>query len=188
MPAALLFPILLRAAGPIAFILATLTAGAMNQTVMIVPLLALAATLATILIRKVSPSPAVELAAMMNPNAPPKKKSAFDGAGQRLGAGLVGYGACFGLAALIAALFQETEFNRTLTLTDAWLILLPAILAVLAAMLSARLGADQIVSMAAQMEDMLKQAKAQSGHPDDGSDPDDSFTVEGEIIDKDKGL
>lgn len=188
MPAAILFPILLRAAGPIAFILAALIAGVLNQSIMIVPLLALAATLATMVIGTVSPSPAVELAAMLDPNAPPKSKSVLDGAGKRLGIGLIGYAFTFGFAALVAALFQETEFNQVLTMTDAWLILVPSVLAVLAAMLSARLGANQIVGMAAQMESMIKQAKAGYGDPNTPPDQNDAFTVEGEIVDQEDAL
>lgn len=185
MPVALLVPILLRAAGPIAFIIAAMAAGVMNQSLMIVPLLALAATIATIIIRKVSPSPAVDLAAMLDPNAVPQKKSIFDGAGKRLGIGLVGYAVAFGFAALVAALFQETEFNQTLTTSDGWIILIPGILAILAAMLSARMGSNQIADMAGQMATMFAQMKDQQGDQTDPTADDDAFTVEGEIIDKD---
>lgn len=186
MPAALMLPILLRAAGPIAFILAAMTAGVMNQSFMIVPLLALSATVVTIIIRKVSPSPAVDLAAMLDPNAVPKKKGIFDGAGKRLGIGLVGYAVAFGFSALIAALFQETEFNQTLTPTDGWIILIPSVLAVLAAMLSARMGSNQIADMAGQMATMFAQMKEEQGAPGDPAADNDAFTVEGEIIDKDE--
>lgn len=185
MPAALMLPLLLRAAGPIAFLIAAVTAGVMNQSFMIVPLLAIAATLTTIIIRKVSPSPAADLAAMLDPNAVPQQKSIFEGAGKRLGVGLVGYTVTFGLAALIAAMFQETEFKQTLTQTDAWIILIPSGLAVLAAMLSARLGANQIAGMAGQMADVFAAMKAQQGGPNSAAQDDEAFTVEGEIIDKD---
>ncbi|MEO1642705.1 MAG: hypothetical protein AAFR74_05165 [Pseudomonadota bacterium] len=186
MPAALLLPLLLRAAGPIAFLIAAVTAGVMNQSFMIVPLLAIAATVTTIVIRKVSPSPASDLAAMLDPNAIPKEKSIFEGAGKRLGVGLVGYTVTFGIAALIAAMFQETEFNQTLTQTDAWIALIPSVLAIFAAMLSARLGANQIAGMAGQMADMFAAMKAQQGDPNGPAQDDDAFTVEGEIIDKDE--
>ncbi|MEL7231334.1 MAG: hypothetical protein AAGJ85_02350 [Pseudomonadota bacterium] len=184
MPVALLLPILLRAAGPAAFILSAMTAGVLNQSIVLIPLLALAATITTILIRKLSPSPAADLAAMLNPDAPQQPKSIFAGSAQRFGIGLIGYAVCFGLAALIAALFQETEFNQTLVQSDIWFALIPAAIALIGASLSARMGANQMADMAGQMQAMFAQMQAQQGQ--DNPQDDDAFTVEGEIIDKDE--
>ena len=51
MPAALLLPALLSASGPLAFIVSAMTAGILNQSIVLIPLLAVAATITTILIR-----------------------------------------------------------------------------------------------------------------------------------------
>jgi len=187
MPTALLFPLLLRVAGPIAFVMAALTAGAMNRSFLIIPLLAITATATTIFIRKVSPSPVMNLQSMLNPNASGQVQNAYAGMGRRFGIGLAGYLVAFGLAALIAALFQETEFQQALAATDLWLLLVPAIIAGLFAWLSARSGANQMAEMMGQMQNMFSEMQAQQGAGQPAND-DDAFTVEGEIIDPDKKL
>lgn len=184
MPAALLFPIALRAAGPVAFMLAAIVAGVMNTSVLLVPLLALAATLTTILIKYLSPSPALNLAAMLDPNAPQTRPSPFAGMGQRFGIGLIGYAVLFGLAALIAALFQETQFEQTLRPNTFWLLVVPSLIAVATAFLAARMGMSQMAGMAGQMQAMFSQMQAGQNTAADPADP-DAFTVEGEIIDED---
>lgn len=182
MPAALLFPILLRIAGPLAFLSATATAGVMNRSVMVVPFLALAATITTILIRKFTPSPAVELKAMLTPEADTQPESPFRGMGRRFAIGMVGYAIVFALSAWIAALFQSTEFEPQIRTRDIWLALVPALIALLGAWLSARLGLSQMASMMGQMQTAFSQMQTgqASAQPDD-----DTFTVEGEIIDPD---
>ncbi|MEM1035155.1 MAG: hypothetical protein AAGI14_00210 [Pseudomonadota bacterium] len=185
MPAALLLPALLRASGPLAFIVSAMTAGVLNQSIVLIPLLAVAATITTILIRKVSPSPVSDLAQMLNPDAAQTQKSIFAGSARRFGIGIVGYAVCFGFAALIAALFQETEFNQTLVQSDVWFLAIPAVIALIGASLSARMGANQMADMAGQMQAMFAQMQAQNGQT--GPSDDDAFTVEGEIIDKDDG-
>ncbi|MEM1086215.1 MAG: hypothetical protein AAGH90_00680 [Pseudomonadota bacterium] len=184
MPAALLLPVLLRAAGPAAFIVSAMTAGVLNQSIVLIPLLALAATVTTILIRKVSPSPVTDLAQMLNPDAAPAPKSIFAGSAQRFGVGILGYAVCFGFAALIAAMFQETEFNQTLVQSDIWFAIIPAVIALIGASLSARMGANQMADMAGQMQAMFAQMQSQNGQTNPPED--DAFTVEGEIIDKDE--
>ncbi|MEM9053935.1 MAG: hypothetical protein AAGB16_01305 [Pseudomonadota bacterium] len=185
MPTALLFPLFLRIAGPVAFVIAALAAGAMNRSFLIIPLLALTATATTILIRKVSPSPVLNLQSMLNPNASGQVQNAFAGMGRRFGIGLVGYLLAFGLSALIAALFQETEFQQALTRTDIWLLLIPALAASVFAWLSARSGANQMAEMMGQMQSMFSEMQAQQGAGQPAND-DDAFTVEGEVIDPDE--
>lgn len=185
MPTALLFPLLLRVAGPVAFVMAALTAGAMNRSFLIIPLLALTATATTILIRKLSPSPVMNLQTMLNPNASGQVQNAYAGMGRRFGIGLVGYLLAFGLAALIAALFQETEFQQALATTDIWFLLTPVIIAGIFAWLSARSGANQMAEMMGQMQSMFSEMQAQQGAGQAAND-DDAFTVEGEVIDPDR--
>ena len=179
MPIALLFPVLLRVAGPLAFISATIVAGVMNRSFMLVPVLAVAATLTTILIRKVTPSPAMELKDMLSPEATPVPNSAFRGIGPRLAAGLVGYALLFALAAGIAALFQTTEFEPQLMIADLWFAAVPAVIALIGAWISARIGLNQMASMMGQMQDAFSQM--QKGQSAPGSET-DAFTFEGEII------
>ena len=180
MLAALLLPILLRIAGPLAFLSATAAAGVMNRSIMVVPILAAVATLTTILIRKFTPSPAVELKAILSPEANPQPDNPFRGMGRGFAMGLVGYTIVFALAAWIAALFQTTEFEPQVRWDDAALALIPALIALIGAWLSARLGLNQMASMMGQMQTAFSQM--QSGDPAAESS-EEAFTFEGEIID-----
>lgn len=182
MPAALLLPILLRAIGPVAFIAAAITAGAMNRSFIVIPLLALAATATTILIRKISPSPARDLQKMMSPDAATEPPSIFRGIGRSFGLGLVGYAIVFGLSALIAALFQATDFEPQLRPGDTGFFLIPASIALIGAWLSTRIGLSQMTGMMDQMQDVFAQMQAQHQGP---PDTDETFTVEGEVIEPD---
>ncbi|MDJ0921833.1 MAG: hypothetical protein QNI84_11950 [Henriciella sp.] len=182
MPPALFFPILLRAAGPLAFIIAALIAGGMNRAVILVPLLAIVATLTTAVIRATTPSPTQELMAALNDEAEPAPQNPFSGSLQRLGAGLLGYSFLFAVAALIAAVFQVTEFNPSLTLQDLPFLIAPAIIALIGASISSRMGFNQMANMMGQMREAM--AQMQPDRPYDASS-DEAFTVEGEIIDKD---
>lgn len=184
MPIAVFFPFLLRLAGPIAFLGAAIVAGAMNRSFILVPLLAIAATLVTILIRKFTPSPTLNLQAMMTPEAETAKPDLFKGLMPRFAIGLVGYAIVFGLAAWIAALFQSTEFEPRVLASDIWFAVIPAILAVAGAWLSARLGLNQMASMMGEMQGMFSQMQA--GQTPNAANDDEAFTVEGEIIDPDE--
>ena len=181
MPQTLLFPLLLRVAGPITFVAAAMTAGVMNRSIMIVPLLALAATATTIIIRMVSPFPTFDLKSALSPNAPAEKPSAFRRAGRRLIIGIIGYGFAFGIAALIAAIFQTTEFQPQITISDAGYFLIPGLVAVIGATIGARIGVNQMAGMMEQLQDMFAQMQTQKPANDD-----DGFTFEGEIIDPDE--
>lgn len=180
MPSALFLPVFLRLLGPIAFIATAITAGVMNRSIMIVPLLAFAGAAASLLIQSISPAPSMDLKNLLNPGQPPAPPNPFRGLGRRFGLGVLGYGLVFGIAALFAALFQATEFQPQIGSFDFGLIAIPAILAVFGGLLSARIGRNQMEGMMGQMQDMFSQMQeAQSG---DGHD-DDVFTVEGEVID-----
>lgn len=184
MPIAVFFPFLLRLAGPLAFLSAAIVAGVMNRSFVLIPLLAIAATLVTILIRRFTPSPALNLQAMMSPEAPPAKPDLFKGLIPRFGMGLVGYSIAFAFAASIAAVFQATEFEPRVLASDIWFAAIPAILAIAGAWVSARLGLNQMASMMGEMQGMFSQMQAEQS-PNAAND-DDAFTFEGEIIDPDE--
>lgn len=181
MPQTLLLPLILRVAGPIAFVVAAMTAGVMNRSIMIVPVLALAATLTTIIIRMVSPFPSFDLKSALSPNAPAEKPSAFRGAGRRFIIGVIGYGFAFGMAALVAAIFQTTEFQPQISLNDAGYLIVPGVIAVIGATIGARIGVNQMAGMMDQMQDMFAQMQTPNAANDE-----EGFTFEGEIIDPDE--
>lgn len=182
MPTSFFVPILLRLAGPIAFLVAAIVAGAMNRSVLLIPLLTLVATVTTIVIRKISPSPATDLKSVLSPEAQTNPPSIFRGAGRRFAIGLVGYGIAFGLAALIAAMFQITEFEPQLMVSDTVYLIVPTVVAVIGAWISARVGMSQMASMMGQMQEMMAQMQATQNTP---PGEDDAFTVDGEVIDPD---
>ena len=184
MPTALLLPIMLRVAGPVAFLTAVAAAGVMNRSFVLVPVLAVAATLTTIFIRHVTPSPAMDLKDMLSPEKEPPPNNPFRGLVPRLAGGLVGYAILFALAAGIAAIFQATEFEPQLMMVDAWFAIVPAMIALVGAWISARLGANQMASLMGQMQEAFSQMQA--GQPQSGPEQDDAFTFEGEVIDPDK--
>ena len=181
MPNTLLLPLVLRLAGPIAFVIAAMTAGAMNRSIMIVPLLALVATATTVIIRMVSPFPSFDLKSALSPDAPIEKPSPFRGAGRRLLIGVIGYGVAFGIAALLAALFQATEFQPQLGFGDVGYLIVPGFIAVIGATIGARIGVNQMAGMMDQMQDMFAQMQTPEAANDE-----DGFTFEGEIIDPDE--
>lgn len=181
MPTTFLVPILLRLAGPIAFLGAAIVAGVMNRSVLLVPLLTVVATLTTLVIRKVSPSPVTDLKSVLTPDAQPQPPNLFRGVGRRFAIGLVGYGIAFGLAALIAALFRTTQFEPQLMMSDSVYLIVPTLVAVIGGWISARVGMSQMADMMGQMQDMMAQMQA-AQNPEAG---DDAFTVDGEVIDPD---
>jgi len=183
MPTALFIPILLRLAGPIAFVSAAIVAGVLNRSFVLIFVLAAVATATTIVIRKISPSPAMDLKAVFSPDAAVAPPSIFRGAGRRFAIGLIGYALVFGLSALIAALFKTTEFEPQLRSGDLWFLTIPTVIAIVGAFVSARLGMSQMAGMMDQMQGMFSQMQTPQGRPDEDRD---AFTFEGEIIDPDK--
>jgi hypothetical protein len=182
MPTSFLVPILLRLAGPIAFLGAAFVAGVMNRSVLLVPLLTIVATLTTLVIRKVSPSPVTDMKSVLTPDAAPEPANLFRGVGRRFAIGLVGYGIAFGLAALIAAMFQTTEFEPQLMMSDISYLIVPVLVAIVGGWISARVGMSQMANMMGQMQDMMAQMQAaQNAEADD-----EAFTVDGEVVDSDR--
>ena len=182
MPAALFLPLFLRLAGPLSFLSAAIVAGVMNRSLILVPLIALASTGAGVLIRMILPSPVTDLKTMLDPNAVPETPNPFKGVGRRFLMSVLGFGLLFSLSALIAAMFQTTEFQQQVGGKDLWFMLVPAFITLVGAWLSARLGLNQMAGMMQDMQGLF--AQMQSGQTQTGSD-EDAFTVEGEIIDPD---
>jgi len=180
MPAALLLPILLRLAGPLAFIGAVIAAGIMNLSIVIVPLLAAASTATAILIKTVTPSPAAEIKDMLDTNASTEQPSPFKGAGRAFAIRTLGFGMVFGLAALIAALFQTTELEPSIRASDFSFLIIPSAIAFIGAWVSARIGFNQMAGMMGQMQEAFSQLQAGQPNPDAEHG---TFTFEGEIID-----
>jgi len=85
----------------------------------------------------------------------------------------------FAVFAWVAALFQTTEFEPQIRPDDAWIVFTPAIIALIGAWLSARLGLSQMASMMGQMQTAF--SHMQSDEPTAETDA-EAFTVEGEII------
>lgn len=182
MPTSFLIPVLMRVAGPLAFVVSAMTAGVMNRSPLLIPLLAVVATVTTLVIRKVTPSPASDLQSVLTPGADPAPPNIFRGTGKRFAIGLVGYAIAFWIAAMIAAVFQTTEFEPRVMWSDVGFMLVPTILAVIGAWISARIGMSQMASMMGQMQDIFQQMQADQGMtPAD----EDAFTVDGEVIDPD---
>jgi|GEM_PF-3310434 len=179
MPTSFLVPILLRLAGPISFLGAAMIAGAMNRSVLLVPLLAVVATVTTIVIRMFSPSPVTDLKSVLTPDLEQAPPSIFRGVGRRFVIGLIGYAIAFWLTAMIAAIFQTTEFEPQIMSADAPYLIIPTLIAVIGAWISARIGISQMAGMIGQMQDMFAQMQAAQNGP---SDEEDAFTVEGEIV------
>lgn len=183
MPTSFLVPILLRMAGPVAFLTAAISAGVANRSVLLIPLLVVAATLTTILVRTISPSPVSDLQSVLQPGEEAPPANPFRGTGRRFAIGLVGYALAFGLAAWIAAIFQTTEFEPQLMMSDTIYLIVPAIVSVIGAWLSARIGLNQMAGMMSQMQDVFAQMQAAQAEQQGANGEDSAFTVDGEIID-----
>ncbi len=179
MPQAFALPIILRLLATAAFLIAAAYAGAINRSFLIVPLLAISAVAAQTVASLIAPSPITGLKAAFDPGAiePPLAKKA----GKGFAGSLIGYGIVFALSAGIAALFQETEFVRGIELQDLMLSGGAGLIALSCSVLSSKLGASQVVGVMQSMQTAFAEMKATSDHHDD-----DSFTVEGEIIEPDE--
>lgn len=177
MPKALLFPILLRATPGLVLLITACIAGVFNRSVMIVPLLAIAGTLSQYAASRFAPNPLDSLKAAFTGG------QTAPGPGAKLTRGFImstlGFGVVYGLSALIAALFQETEFARTLTGFDAGLVIIPALMAFVLSIFVAKSIARQAAHMMGGLQEVFSEMQAQAGP---AANDDDAFTFEGEII------
>ena len=172
-----MLPVLLRVLASAVFAIAVIYAGVANRSILIVPLIAFAAAAVQWLVSIVAPSPITGLQQMVSPDAAPPNPVAKFGRG--FGVSLVLYLFLFGLSALIAALFQETEFARRLIADDIWIVALPAGIAFAASVLSAKTGTNQVVGMMEDVQKAFAEMQAQQAQQDMAAD--DDFIVEGEF-------
>ncbi len=180
MPFIIALPIILRLAASAVFIIAVVTAGAMNRPLIMVPLLAAASTGVHWLTGRIMPSPMKNLQAVSgHVTAPGHSPQALF---VRFIAGTFGYGLIFMVTVFMSAIFRETELDRMLTSLDGLIIAIPAVIAGLLSIATAYTGASQVTGMAQDLHQSFTHMRA-SGHPDAAND--DAFTVEGEIIDPD---
>jgi len=181
MPAALALPLMLRAAAAIVFLIAVIAAGIMNRSVLMVPLLAAAATLTQFLVSRIIPSPLTEIKAGLNPNAPPTP--ALTKLSRGFFIATFGYGVLFVITVFISALFQETELAHALNRTDVYLITIPAATAAIFSLINARIANAQMATMMSGVQAIY--AQMNSGDAPNPANDDDAFTIDGEIIDED---
>lgn len=176
MPAFLIIPIALRVAATLVFIIAVVVAGVMNRSIMMVPLLAITATLVQWLVGKITPNPVNALQDALDTGIatrPGAQKFA-----PRIIAGTIGYGLVFMLTVFISALFQETELERALTQTDAMILAVTAGIAGVLSLLHAHTGARQAANMMGDFQQAFNEMQTGQAANDE-----DAFTFEGEIID-----
>lgn len=173
----------MQLSGPLAFIVSASVAGMLNRSLMLVPLLALTATGVSVLMRKLIPSMRAELQSVLQPGAPVVVVPATAGAVRGFFLRWLGYGFVFLSAAMLAALFQITEFEPRLQTTDLWFLCIPAAIAMPSRLLAHHLGIGRAANIATTMQGVFKQN--QPVYRDGRASEGDPFTVEGEIIEPD---
>lgn len=162
---AIWMPIMLRAASAFVFVIAVIVAGAANRSLIMVPAIAAVATLANLN----TPRMSINLTGAPEQGLIGRAMSVFF-------TRTVLFAVVFGLAALIAALFRETEFARDFTNFDVILVTAPFVLALILTTIAMRspLGNPE------EFVNDLKQALAEM-QAGDTPDNDDAFTVDGEF-------
>lgn len=183
MPGPLKLALALKALGGLAFLIAIIAAGAMNRSVGVVALLALAMTLVGLYGSKGQAGMAA-LQAQLQGGPAPEPKSFVSQLASGFVVRLIGLGVVFGLTVLISALFRETSLERTLDRTDILLVLVPTAIAFGGALMSqrmmARMGGD-MMGMMAQFAQQMQAAQAGKQDP-----VDDDTIIEGEFTETDK--
>jgi hypothetical protein len=166
MPAQMKYALALKFLGGIAFLAAIITAGGMNRSVGIIPLFAIAMTLAALILRR-NATPGLDLAAMMGqPKADDGPPGFFDGALNMFVQRLIGVGVLFVLTVLIAALFRETSIDRVMDGTDMLLVGVPFAITLASGFASQRMLAsmgEDLSGMMAQMQERMAAMQASRG-------------------------
>lgn len=195
MPSQMKYALALKFLGGIAFLAAIITAGAMNRSLGIIPLFAIAMTLAALILRR-NATPGLDLAAMLGQakadDGPP---GFFDGALNMFVQRLIGVAVLFGLTVLIAALFRETSIDRVVDGTDMLLIGVPFAITLASGYASQRMLAsmgDGLAAMMAQMQQRMAsmQTSRGMGGTGPGMDPgrpaNDDDVIDGEFTEIDE--
>ena len=195
MPSQMKYALALKFLGGIAFLAAIITAGAMNRSFGIIPLFAIAMTLAALILRR-NATPGLDLAAMMGqPKADDGPPGFFDGALNMFVQRLIGVAVLFGLTVLIAALFRETNIDRVMDGTDMLLVGVPFGITLASGYASQRMLAsmgDGLAAMMAQMQEKMSsmQASRGMGGTGPGMDPgrpaNDDDVIDGEFTEIDE--
>lgn len=175
MPFQIALPIVLRLGATAAFLIAVIVAGAINRAVVIVPLLAAAATLTQYVAGRIAPGPLAQLGAALDAKA--TSTPSFNRLWLGFLLGSAGYAVLFILTVFLSAMFQQTELERALGMTDLWILAAPTLAALLLSVINSRTSASQVSGMMSNLQSAFsEQSPANDGEP---------FTVEGEIIEPD---
>ena len=188
MPTSMRYALALKFLGGIAFLVAIVTAGAMNRSLAIIPLFALAMTLAGLILRR-GVTQGLDLGALMGmPTTPNENRGFFDGAFNMFVQRLVGVAVLFGLTVLIAALFRETDIDRLVGVSDAALVGVPFAITLAAGYASQRMLSgmgDELAAMMAQMQSKMADMQAQRAGPGGAEVQPGQAANDDEIIDAD---
>ncbi len=181
MPFVLALPIILRIASTLVFLVAVIVAAALNRSVMMVPLLAAAATLSHWVAGKFVPNPLSNLEGATSIRTP--MGNLLGRLAPRFLVGVFGYGILFALAVLISAVFQETELERAITRTDFIIIGVASVIAIILSVINAYTAATQVTGIMSDLQQAFSDMQDGQGPDQDGGET--PFTFEGEIIDPD---
>lgn len=172
--------LLIYLCGPLAFIASVGLAGILNRSLLLVPALALTATATSVLLRSLIPSLRSGLQMILRRQEPVAKVAILSGAIRGFVLRWLGYGAVFFSAAMLAALFQATDFAPRIERSDLWFLCLPVAIAIPSRWLSHQLGVGRAVKMRPPMRSVFERAQTGSHpHTDSTQAP---FTIEAEII------
>lgn len=172
MPFQIALPIALRLSGALVFLCVVIVAGALNRAVIIVPLLAGAATLVQYIAARIAPSPIAQLGAALNDTTP--SVPSLNRLWISFLLGSAGYGVLFIITVFLSAMFQQTELARTLGWTDLWILLVPSAVALALSIINARISASQVSGMMDNLNSAFGQTNSNASE--------EPFTVEGEVI------
>lgn len=172
MPFQIALPIALRLGAALVFLIAVIVAGAMNRAVIIVPLLAGAATLVQYIAARIAPSPIAQLGAALNATTP--SVPSLNRLWISFLLGSAGYAVLFIITVFLSAMFQQTELARALGWTDLWILLVPSVTALLLSVINARVSASQVNGMMSNLNSAFGETSSSS--------PEEPFTVDGEVI------
>jgi|GEM_PF-4372426 len=195
MPSQMKYALALKFLGGIAFLAAIITAGAMNRSLGIIPLFAIAMTLAALILRR-NATPALDLAAMLGQTKPDDGPPGFfDGALNMFVQRLIGVAVLFALTVLIAALFRETSIDRVMDGTDMLLVGIPFAVTLASGYASQKMLSsmgDGVAAMMAQMQQRMAAMQASRGMDargpgmEPGRPANDDDVIDGEFTEVDE--
>ena len=182
MPIFLAIPVILRIAATLVFLIAVIAVGAMNRSVMMVPLLAAVATLVQWGVGLFAPNPLTNLKDMVNPGAAQSQTpgNTIAKLARKFLFGVIGYGILFALAYMISGIFKATEMERIITRFDLILIAVTAAIAVVLSVINAFTAANQVTGMMDDLQQAFSDMQGGQGPDQNGGET--PFTVDGEII------